>query len=223
MAKINLLPWRVERRRQREREFYMMLGGAALAGILAVMVWYTWMGARIDNQVRRNKYLTAEIHVLNNKLKAIKNLEKTKSQLLARKQIIEKLQANRAQMVHLFDELVKTIPDSVRLDGMSQKGSTLTLKGVAQSNASVATYMRDLDKSPWMTNPYLHKTEENSRGRRNQYAFSLSVKLTSPEQKAEELKKDQASKAKATANSAKTGNGSDSKKATPGESAGGKP
>lgn len=192
MAKINLLPWRAERRRQREREFYMMLLGAFVAGLLGVLLWHLWMNARIDNQDERNQYLTDQIHQLDSKLVEIKNLEKTKSQLLARKQIIEKLQANRSQMVHLFDELVKTIPDSVRLTGMKQDGNTLTLDGVAQSNASVATYMRNLDQSPWMTRPDLQKTEANAGHRRDRYNFGLKVTLTSPEEKAKEQAKQQA-------------------------------
>ncbi len=203
MAKINLLPWRAERRRQREREFYMMLLVAAAAGVLAVLMWHWWMTARIDNQDARNQYLTDQIHQLDAKLVEIKNLEKTKSQLLARKQIIEKLQANRSQMVHLFDELVKTIPDSVRLTSMAQNGNTLTLKGVAQSNASVATYMRNLDKSPWMTQPDLQKTQANSSSQRERYDFGLGVKLTSPEEKAKQQKKEEAQNEPVDANSAK--------------------
>lgn len=211
MAKINLLPWRVERRRQREREFYMMLAGAAVAGLLAAFLWHAWMNARIENQDNRNQYLTSQIHELDRKLVDIKNLEKTKSQLLARKQIIEKLQANRAQMVHLFDELVKTIPDSVRLTAMRQTGNSLTLNGVAQSNASVATYMRNLDKSPWMTHPDLQKTEANGHSQRDHYTFGLQVKLTSPEEKAKEAEKEKAKNDVTSADSRSSPAGGDSK------------
>jgi type IV pilus assembly protein PilN len=183
MAKINLLPWRAERRKQREREFYMMLGAALVAGILAVLLWVLWMDARIQNQDGRNAYLQGEIKALDSKLEKIKDLEKTKSKLLARKQIIEQLQASRTQMVHLFDELVKTIPDGVRLDTLKQTGDTLTLEGQAQSNASVASYMRNLEVSPYLTHSDLKKTEakESKGDKRNRFQFSLDVKVRKTE------------------------------------------
>jgi type IV pilus assembly protein PilN len=177
MAKINLLPWRAERRKQREREFYMMLGAAAVAAILAWLLWMYWMGLRIDNQDSRNAYLKDQIHQLDGKLAEIKELEKTKSKLLARKQIIEQLQASRSQMVHLFDELVKTIPDGARLNTLKQTGDTLTLQGVAQSNASVATYMRNLDSSKYLSRSDLQKTEVKGTDKRNRFEFGLNVKL----------------------------------------------
>jgi len=181
MAKINLLPWRAERRRQREREFYSMLGAAALAAVAALLLWWYWMGMRIDNQDFRNAYLKDQIKQLDSQLAEIKELDKTKSKLLARKQIIEQLQASRSQMVHLFDELVKTIPDSARLNSLKQAGDVLTLQGVAQSNASVANYMRNLDSSKWLTRSDLIKTEVKGKDTRNRYEFGLNVKLRPPE------------------------------------------
>ena len=181
MAKINLLPWRAERRRQREREFYMMLGAAALAAVAVLFGWWYWMGMRLDNQDARNAYLKDQIKQLDGQLAEIKELDKTKAKLLARKQIIEQLQASRSQMVHLFDELVKTIPDSARLSSLKQAGDTLTLEGVAQSNASVANYMRNLDNSKWLTRSDLIKTEVKGADKRNRYEFGLNVKLRPPE------------------------------------------
>jgi type IV pilus assembly protein PilN len=186
MAKINLLPWRTERRKLREREFYMMLGAAVVAGILAMLAWIYWMDARLENQDSRNALLTQEIKTLDVKLTEIKTLEETRSRLLQRKQIIEQLQANRSQMVHLFDELVKTIPDGVRLNSMKQAGDTLTLAGVAQSNASVAEYMKRLDASQWLKRTDLQQTEAKGGDRREPFAFGLTVKLTSPEEKEKE-------------------------------------
>jgi type IV pilus assembly protein PilN len=186
MAKINLLPWRTERRKLREREFYMMLGAAAVVAVLVVFVWVWWMNARLDNQDSRNAYMKDQIHQLDDKLTEIKRLEETKSKLLARKTIIEQLQANRSQMVHLFDELVKTIPDGVRLNTMKQNGDTLTLTGVAQSNASVATYMRNLDNSQWLKRSDLQQTIAKGNDKRDRFEFALTVKLTSPEEKDKE-------------------------------------
>ena len=186
MAKINLLPWRTERRKLREREFYMMLGAAFVAGILAMLLWVYWMDARLENQDNRNTLLTNEIKALDLKLTEIQKLEDTRAKLLQRKQIIEQLQANRSQMVHLFDELVRTIPDGVRLSSMKQTGDTLTLAGVAQSNASVADYMKRLDASPWLKRSDLQQTESKGADRRERFEFGLTVKLTSPEEKEKE-------------------------------------
>jgi len=182
MANINLLPWRAERRRQRERDFYLMLAAAAVSAVLAWLVWGWWMNQRIDDQEGRNGYLRTEIQQLEGKLKEIKDLETTKAKLLARKQIIEQLQASRSQMVHLFDELVRTIPDGVRLASIKQTGDQLALEGVAQANGDVANYMRNLDASNWMQRSDLKKTEIKGSDKRNRYEFGLSVKLRSAEQ-----------------------------------------
>jgi type IV pilus assembly protein PilN len=185
MARINLLPWRTERRKQREREFYMMLLASAVVGVVALFAMIGWMGARIDSQQQRNAYLQDEIKALDKEIEEIKELDKTKSQLLTRKQIIEQLQSNRSQMVHLFDEMVKTIPDGVRLNSLKQAGDILTLEGVAESNARVATYMRNIDNSPWMGRTDLRKIENKSGtkdvDKKAPYLFSLDVKLRKPE------------------------------------------
>jgi type IV pilus assembly protein PilN len=186
MARINLLPWRTDRRKQREREFYMMLAASAVAALIAVGAAYGWMNARIDNQNQRNTYLTNEIKALDKQIEEINELDKTKSQLLTRKQIIEQLQSNRSQMVHLFDEMVKTIPDGVRLTTMKQAGDILTLEGVAESNARVASYMRNIDNSPWMGRTDLRKIENKTGSKdvdkKAPYVFSLDVKLRKPEE-----------------------------------------
>ncbi|WP_243047959.1 PilN domain-containing protein [Dyella sp. RRB7] len=180
MAHINLLPWRAERRKQREREFFLQLAAAFVAAVLVLFVWAFWMDQRIDNQTERNSYLQGEIKQLDERLAKIKDLETVRSRLLARKQIIEQLQANRSQMVHLFDELVKTIPASARLGGLKQTGDSMTLDGVAQSNASVAEYMRNIEASPWMGHADLRKTENTHGDSRMPYAFGLDVALSRP-------------------------------------------
>ena len=180
MARINLLPWRAERRKQREREFYIQLGLAFGAALVVLIGWSLWMDARIDNQNERNTYLTTEIKQLDDRIAKIKDLEKVRADLLQRKQIIEQLQANRSQMVHLFDELVKTIPASARLGGMKQSGDSMSLDGVAQSNSSVADYMRNIEASPWMGHADLRKTENTHDASRMPYAFGLDVHLKSP-------------------------------------------
>lgn len=180
MARINLLPWRAERRELRKREFFMQLGIAAAAGVLAVILFVLFMDARIASQESDNDYLTGEIKQLDAQIAEIKDLEKTKSALLARKQIIEQLQESRAQMVHLFDELVKTIPDGARLTSLKQATDTLTLDGVAQSNATVAQYMRNIEASPWLGTADLIKTENKHSDNRTPYEFELVVHLGKP-------------------------------------------
>ncbi|MGA9342957.1 MAG: PilN domain-containing protein [Rhodanobacteraceae bacterium] len=184
MARINLLPWRIERRKQREREFYGLLGAAAIAGIVLMFLWISWMGARIDNQDARNNYLTTEIKALDKKIEDIAKLDDQKARLLTRKRIIEQLQSNRSQTVHLFDDLVKTIPDGTRLTSMKQVDETLTLAGVAESNARVATYMRNIDKAPCMGHSELEKIENKAGDKgiekKLPYVFSLQVKLNKP-------------------------------------------
>ncbi|MGN6118079.1 MAG: PilN domain-containing protein [Rhodanobacter sp.] len=178
MAHVNLLPWRAERRKQREREFYMQLAAAFVAAVL--LLWIFWMDQRIDNQNDRNAYLQTEIKQLDVRIAKIKDLEKVREHLLARKQIIEQLQADRSQMVHLFDELVKTIPTSARLTALKQSGQSMSLDGVAQSNASVAEYMRNIESSPWMGHADLRKTENTHDATRMPYQFGLNVTLSRP-------------------------------------------
>jgi len=180
MAHVNLLPWRAERRKQREREFYMQLGAAFVVAVLVLLLWIFWMNQRIDNQNERNAYLQTEIKQLDVRIAKIKDLETVRAHLLARKQIIEQLQADRSQMVHLFDELVKTIPSSARLTALKQSGQSMSLDGVAQSNASVAEYMRNIETSPWMGHADLRKTENTHDATRMPYTFGLNVSLSRP-------------------------------------------
>lgn len=197
MARINLLPWRAERRKQREREFYSMLGFAALAGVLlSALVWF-YYDRQIDGQNERNAYLTAEIDKVKAQNKEIDELDKKRDRLLARKRVIEELQANRSQMVHLFDSLVRTIPDGVVLTTVKQEGEVLTLEGRSQSNARVSNYMRNLEGSGWMTKPDLSIIEAKAQDKMANaapvldtkalpYVFTLKVTLANPNQKAEE-------------------------------------
>lgn len=192
MARINLLPWRAERRASRQKEFYGMLGLAAVGGlVLSFLIWFHY-NQQISGQNTRNQFLQAEIQKMEGKIKEIEALDKQKDRLLARKKVIEQLQANRSQMVHLFDSLVRTIPDGVALASIKQEGEILTLEGRAQSNARVSNYMRNLEGSGWMTNPDLSiieaKAQEGTPGtpsvtptaRALPYAFTLKVKLANP-------------------------------------------
>lgn len=180
MARINLLPWRAERRKQRQKEFGVMLAFAALAALALWFLVNTYYGNQIDGQNDRNAYLQDQIKQVDTQIKEIDELDKQKARLLARKEVIEQLQANRSQMVHLFDSLVRTIPDGVVLTSIKQEGEKLTLEGLSQSNARVSTYMRNLEGSGWMTRPELSIIEAKSTVKGLPYAFSLAVTLANP-------------------------------------------
>lgn len=180
MARINLLPWREERRKQRQKEFSIMLGAAALGAILLSFVIISYYNGQIDGQNERNAFVQQQIDEVKKKNEEIKQLEAKKAKLLARKEVIEKLQANRSQMVHLFDSLVRTIPDGAVLTSIKQDSETLTLEGRAQSNARVSTYMRNLEGSGWMTNPDLSIIEAKGGDKGLPYQFKLQVKLANP-------------------------------------------
>jgi type IV pilus assembly protein PilN len=180
MARINLLPWRAERRKLRQKEFMVMLGASALGAALLAFLIVGYHKAQIEGQNERNAFLRDQITQVDAKIKEIEELDKKKAKLLARKEVIEQLQANRSQMVHLFDSLVRTIPDGVTLTSIKQEGDMLTLEGRSQSNARVSTYMRNLEGSGWMTNPDLSVIEAKGDNTGLPYMFNLKVKLANP-------------------------------------------
>ena len=155
MPHINLLPWRDELRKRREKEFIitaviaaLMMGGV----VLGVHLHYE---SRIAYQNQRNTFIETEISALDKKIKEIENLKKERDRLIARTKVIQDLQAGRPEIVHVFDELVTTLPDGVYYTKVAQKGRGLNLHGVAQSNARVSSLMRSLSTSTWFENPSL--------------------------------------------------------------------
>lgn len=180
MARINLLPWRAERRKQRQKEFTLMLGASAIGAMLLSFGIMSYYGAQIDGQNERNAFVQNEITKVEAQITEIDELNKTKARLLARKEVIEKLQASRSQMVHLFDSLVRTIPDGVVLTSIKQDDQLLTLEGRSQSNARVSTYMRNLEGSGWMTSPELSIIEAKGDDKGLPYEFRLQVTLANP-------------------------------------------
>lgn len=202
MARINLLPWRAERRSLRQKEFMGMLGLAAGAALLLSFLIVMYYNGQIEGQQNRNNYLTAQIALVDEQIKQIEELDKKKANLLARKQVIEQLQASRSQMVHLFDELVRTIPEGVRLNSIKQSGQTLTLDGFAQSNARVSSYMRNLQDSGWMTNPDLTIIEAKGTDKGLPNVFTLKVTLKSPSSAEDEAGADPSAPAVAVAGGA---------------------
>ena len=180
MARINLLPWRAERRKLRQKEFVTMLGLAAIVALLVSFLIVMYFNGQLEGQQNRNTYLRDQIVLVDQQILEIEELDKKKANLLARKQVIEQLQASRSQMVHLFDQLVRTIPEGVRLTSIKQSGLTLTLEGLAQSNARVSSYMRNLEDSGWMSNPDLTIIETKGEDKGLPNVFSLKVTLKGP-------------------------------------------
>ena len=159
MARINLLPWRDDRRQIRKREFWTQM--AVAAGISAVAVYggMMFMDSQLESQQGRNTYLTQQIAELDKKIVEIKDLESRRAKLLKKKEIIENLQADRALTVHLFEQLAKTIPDGVVLSSVKQSADSIQLDGKVQSESRVAQYMRNLDDSPFLKDADLNIVE----------------------------------------------------------------
>ena len=186
MAHINLLPWREEQRQEQTREFATIaVLSLLLTGALIFLVHVTVDG-QIEHQKSRNKMLQDEIATLDKSLKEIAELEETKEQLLARMDVIQSLQQRRPQIVHLFDDFVRTVPEGIYLNTIKQDGSQLTIKGVAESNGRVSAYMRNIDASGWMATPKL-KVIETKKGTLRSSNFTLITSQSLPS----DAKKDQ--------------------------------
>ena len=180
MAHINLLPWREELRKQKQREFGLMaVGGVVIAGLI-VLLSHLHVDGMINDQNQRNAFLQNEITILNQRIGRIQELEAMKQDLLARMNVIQQLQSSRPESVHLMDELVRTQPDGVYLNKFIQKGKKLTMKGVAQSNARVSDYMRNIDSSEWFTGPRLDLIRTTEVNRRRIADFTLRGNQKAP-------------------------------------------
>jgi type IV pilus assembly protein PilN len=155
MPRINLLPWREQQRRERKLAFFVSLGIAAGAAAVVAFAAYLLLGSMIDSQDQRNERLRAQIKVLDKQIEEINDLETQKQRFISRMQIIEKLQRSRPEVVHLFDEMVKTMPDGTYLTSIKENGNKIKLEGVAQSSTRVSTLMRNIAASQWLKLPEL--------------------------------------------------------------------
>jgi type IV pilus assembly protein PilN len=159
MPRINLLPWREQERKVRRREFLVAAGAAVFAAVIFALGGKVVYSSWIDAQNEKNNLLKKEIVKLDAEIADIQDLENRKQRLVARMEIIEKLQRKRPEIVHQFDEMVHTVPDGVYLTSIKQTGNKVELKGVAQSSTRVSTFMRNIDTSTWMDNPELQVVE----------------------------------------------------------------
>lgn len=180
MAKINLLPWREERRKLQQRQFNSMLGLALLAGLLLSAMVYLYYSGQVSGQIKRNDLLRQEIAVVEVKIKEIEELDKRKEGLLSRKRVIEELQGKRYEMVSLFSDLARSIADGTQISTIMQSGSDLVIQGRAQSSARVSSYMKNIMVSPVISQPDLTVIEARGGDRSLPYEFILNAKIKKP-------------------------------------------
>jgi type IV pilus assembly protein PilN len=177
---INLLPWREELRQEQKKQFgvltfLMTFLAAAIVGLIHIQ-----MASKIDYQLSRNKFMSTEIVKLDEEIAEIRDLKKVRRSLVERMEVIQDLQRSRPSIVHLFTEIVSTVPNGVYLESLTQTGSNLLMNGEAESNARVSTYMRNLDASEWLKEPNLTVIEIEDIKVNRISNFTLTVKQTSP-------------------------------------------
>ncbi|MCZ6913043.1 MAG: PilN domain-containing protein [Proteobacteria bacterium] len=187
MPRINLLPWREEQRKERQKNFLISAAGAVLAGMVTIMLVFWTYDRFIKYQNMRNGILDTEIALLDEKIEKIKGLEREKERLIARMEIIEQLQTSRPEVVHLFDEMVHTLPNGVYLTSLKQVARRLEIKGVAESTTRVSAYMRNIDVSEWLENPGLQVIETVEVGSKKNAEFSLTAQQVSTSDDEDEL------------------------------------
>ena len=178
MARINLLPWREELRRQKKKDFLTTMGGLAFLTLAIFGFVHTQIQGKQEYQQQRNAILEEEIIRLDVKLGEIKNIEDTKNKLLAKIELIQKLQESRPEVVHLLDEIPRNTPDGVFLTKFSQTGQALVFEGKSQSNARVSAFMRAIDASNWLQSPVLDEIKaEDAKSTSTQSNFKMKATL----------------------------------------------
>jgi type IV pilus assembly protein PilN len=179
MARINLLPWREEARKERQRQFLYSLIGTLVLGVVLVMIVGLFMDQKISTQQARNQQIQAEIARLQQRINRIAELEKTRDRLLSRKAVIEQLQASRSMAVELMDKLAKTIPVGVTLNNVRQQGPNVTLIGTSQSNARVSAYLHSLEQMDLFVNPELQYVRASAQpvSRTEPYEYAIQVTI----------------------------------------------
>jgi type IV pilus assembly protein PilN len=176
-VRVNLLPHRAERRKRAKQHFAIVSGGTFVVGLMIVGLVHSYYAEQISNQEGRNQFLKSEIGKLDKEIAEIDKLKDEIQALLARKQIIETLQADRAQTVHLLDELVKQMPEGVFLKQITQKGMKVQLVGYSQSNARVSTLMRNIEASRWLGDPELIEVKAAPLEKRRVSEFTMFMSL----------------------------------------------
>ena len=182
MTRINLLPWRAELRRQQRIEFLALTAVCATLTLGAVFAVNLLLESALAYQQQRNDFLRTETGKIERQIKEIRELEKERERLIARMRAIETLQSSRPAIVHVLDDIVTTLPDGVLLTQIHQKGDTFEISGVAQSNARVSSFMRNMERSEWLKEPKLDVIETNGKGPSSGATFKLRVRQQIPHQ-----------------------------------------
>jgi len=177
MIRINLLPWREARRKARNLQFYILMGMVAGLAASIVLLVHGYYATRISTQTDRNRFVKDENTKLDKEIEEIKKLKEEIQALLSRKQVIETLQADRAQTVYLLEQLVRQTPDGIYLKSIRQTGSKVNLTGYAQSNARVSTLMRNLEASPYLENPDLVEIKAANVNNKRLSEFNMNVSI----------------------------------------------
>lgn len=180
MAHINLLPWREERRQERQQQFYIALGVGFAFAALVLYLAVSYANNLIDEQNGRNAFLQQEITKLDKKIREIKNLETERDKLIARMQVIQELQESRPKVVKVFDAIARTVPEGINLDKVTRTGHTLKFDGVAESNARVSVFMRQLDKNPEFGESRLEVVQRTGNAQNASRKFSVQVNEVEP-------------------------------------------
>lgn len=180
-TRINLLPHRELKRAARKREFIFVAAGTVIFALATAFLVHTLLAGMVESQINKNKFLKVEIAKVDKEIEEIQRLKEQTAALLARKQIVETLQANRTEAVHLLDQLVRQLPDGIYLKSVKQNADKINLIGYSQSNARIATLMRNLDSSPWLFKAELVETKAVQLNNLRVNEFSLNIQLK-PEQ-----------------------------------------
>jgi type IV pilus assembly protein PilN len=179
MTKINLLPWREDLRKKKQKDFINAGVLVALIGILSVVLAHSYIEQLKIYQNQRNQLLQNEITLLDKKIVEIKDIEAKKKQLQTKIKLIEQLQESRHEAVHLLDEISKIMPEGVFLTKLTQSGHELTFEGKSESNAQISAFMRAIEASLWLQKPTLlviklpDKTSNNKIGTESLSDFNL--------------------------------------------------
>ena len=190
ITRINLLPWREELRQEQKKQFALMAVMSCVLAAAIVGLIHFQMQAKIDYQLSRNSFMTNEIKKVDEEIKEISELKKVRRSLIERMEVIQDLQGSRPSIVHLFSEIVASVPNGVYLESLAQTGSNLLINGQAESNARVSTYMRNLSASEWLKDPNLTVIEVEDITVNRISTFTLTVKQTSPNASEEEQEDD---------------------------------
>ena len=173
MPRVNLLPWREADRKRRRQEFLFSIVAAVGSAALVTLAGRGLMSSAISHQEARNQALQTQIEALEKQIEEINGLEKQKQALIARMEIIETLQRSRPEIVHVFDELVRVLPEGVYLTYLKQSGPRIEMRGIAQSSTRVSTFMRNIDSSEWLADPSLQVVETKGREAGSGAQFTL--------------------------------------------------